>query len=633
VTWAYPVLGFAALWLVLLRWGRPQYRRALAENLRKRRLDFANTTIDISDETTVKVLAAALKSPDELLVVHTLGLIAHARSVDWAPHVLPLLAHPSPEVRTLALRHFEQAGKAGELPEAVADLLKAPESGVRAAAVSAVSAIGGPLADEQIAPFLDDPSPAVRGAALVALSRHGDPKWEKAVAFRLNAFLQSEDPGQRCEGARAIAALGKPEQAALLLPLLGNDVPTMVRIGAMRAAGELRSRSLLSPLIAALGLRPLALEAADALALYGPRIESDLEAALNDTTLPPALRSRIPAILGRLDTLAATEILGSHIRESDDSVRFEVLLALARKCPLSPSLCKELGPALLAEIREHYRLCVLRADLQDVEESSLLGEAIEARLRCSLDRICLVLRLLKPEGRLSALRLSLESGQGKERSMAIELLDTLLSGECKALLIPALEGPAERVLAIADRHFGIRRTSISERLTELSEGSDPWLRDCAAARIGGTMALPIMERVLFLKSADIFSQLSGEDLVPVAQRAQEVHFTAGETFIHQDEPGDCLYLIVDGEASIVVKGAGQIGTRGPKGAIGEMAIIWRRPRSADCIALTDITALKIDYEDFWELMDERPALGQGVIKVLALRLDAAMENLQHLRHE
>ncbi len=34
VTWSFPVLGFVALWLILLRWGRPQYRRALAENLR-----------------------------------------------------------------------------------------------------------------------------------------------------------------------------------------------------------------------------------------------------------------------------------------------------------------------------------------------------------------------------------------------------------------------------------------------------------------------------------------------------------------------------------------------------------------------------------------------------------------------
>jgi hypothetical protein len=86
--------------------------------------------------------------------------------------------------------------------------------------------------------------------------------------------------------------------------------------------------------------------------------------------------------------------------------------------------------------------------------------------------------------------------------MAIELLDTLLSGEGKALLIPALEGPPERVLTIAGKHLGIRRESVRDRLTELSKGNDSWLCSCAAARIGGTMALPIIERVLFLKSAE-----------------------------------------------------------------------------------------------------------------------------------
>ena len=144
------------------------------------------------------------------------------------------------------------------------------------------------------------------------------------------------------------------------------------------------------------------------------------------------------------------------------------------------------------------------------------------------------------------------------------------------------------------------------------------------------MGLPTIERVLFLKGAEIFSPLAGEDLLLLAQLAQEVRFQAGQTFIHQDEPGSCLYVVVDGEASIVVRGMGQIGTRGPRSAIGEMAIIWRRPRSADCVAHTDITALKIEYDDFWELMDERPALAQGVIKVLAQRLDVAMENQQRL---
>jgi CRP/FNR family cyclic AMP-dependent transcriptional regulator len=60
------------------------------------------------------------------------------------------------------------------------------------------------------------------------------------------------------------------------------------------------------------------------------------------------------------------------------------------------------------------------------------------------------------------------------------------------------------------------------------------------------MTLSTIERILFLKSADLFSQIASEDLVPVAHVAQEVHFSAGETFIRQGDAGECLYLIVHG---------------------------------------------------------------------------------------
>ena len=38
------------------------------------------------------------------------------------------------------------------------------------------------------------------------------------------------------------------------------------------------------------------------------------------------------------------------------------------------------------------------------------------------------------------------------------------------------------------------------------------------------MPLSTIERVLFLKGAELFNQIAGEDLVPVALVAQEVHF-------------------------------------------------------------------------------------------------------------
>ncbi|UCH27611.1 MAG: Crp/Fnr family transcriptional regulator [Trueperaceae bacterium] len=142
--------------------------------------------------------------------------------------------------------------------------------------------------------------------------------------------------------------------------------------------------------------------------------------------------------------------------------------------------------------------------------------------------------------------------------------------------------------------------------------------------------LSTIERVLFLKGADLFSNIDSEDLVPVAQVAEELHFEAGEAFIRQGELGDCLYLLVDGTVDIVIQGVGVVAQREPKSVIGEMAILSRQPRTADCIAKTDVTALKIGYHDFWELLAEKPPLALGVIKVLAQRLDEAVANLKKL---
>jgi CRP-like cAMP-binding protein len=144
------------------------------------------------------------------------------------------------------------------------------------------------------------------------------------------------------------------------------------------------------------------------------------------------------------------------------------------------------------------------------------------------------------------------------------------------------------------------------------------------------MPLSTIERVMFLKAAELFNQIASEDLVPVAMVAQEVHFSAGETLIRQGDPGDCLYVIVDGEASINIRGVGVVATRKAKSSLGEMGIISRQPRSADCVALTDLTALRIDHDDFWELLAEKPPLALGVIKVLSQRLDEAVANLQKL---
>jgi CRP-like cAMP-binding protein len=135
--------------------------------------------------------------------------------------------------------------------------------------------------------------------------------------------------------------------------------------------------------------------------------------------------------------------------------------------------------------------------------------------------------------------------------------------------------------------------------------------------------LTTIERVLFLRGVDLFAYVPDDVLARVAQVAQIVHFAPGEQFIEQGAAGDCLYVMIDGEAGILVDNQ-QVARRLAREVIGELAILDKHPRRATCVAITDITALKIDQNDFTALMEESPALLQGIIKVLIQTLDEAV---------
>jgi CRP-like cAMP-binding protein len=142
------------------------------------------------------------------------------------------------------------------------------------------------------------------------------------------------------------------------------------------------------------------------------------------------------------------------------------------------------------------------------------------------------------------------------------------------------------------------------------------------------MALATIEKVLFLKSVQLFDQIPAEQLVKVAQIAEEVVFEAGEAFIKQGEPGDCLYIVVEGAAVISLNGGGVVGQIGAKQVIGEMAILSGEPRNATCTAKDPLLALKIGRRDFWILLEERVEIAMGVIKTLVHNLNQANQKLQ-----
>src|SRR5689334_2473008 len=87
----------------------------------------------------------------------------------------------------------------------------------------------------------------------------------------------------------------------------------------------------------------------------------------------------------------------------------------------------------------------------------------------------------------------------------------------------------------------------------------------------------------------------------------------------EGEIGDSMYLIVGGRVQ-VFKGDRLVLELAERECVGEMAILDSEPRSATVRAVTAVSALKIEREDFYELLTQKLEIAQGIIKVLTRRL-------------
>ena len=131
-----------------------------------------------------------------------------------------------------------------------------------------------------------------------------------------------------------------------------------------------------------------------------------------------------------------------------------------------------------------------------------------------------------------------------------------------------------------------------------------------------------VEKVLFLKSIDLFRALPGEDLAQIAEIAEEVPVGADELVFAEGEPGDALYIVVEGRVR-VHQGDKLITELGERECFGEMSVLDSEPRSASVSALTEALLLKLGREEFKDILSERPEICLGIMKVLSRRLREA----------
>lgn len=131
-----------------------------------------------------------------------------------------------------------------------------------------------------------------------------------------------------------------------------------------------------------------------------------------------------------------------------------------------------------------------------------------------------------------------------------------------------------------------------------------------------------IEKVLLLRSIDIFSKTPDEYLVELVSLIEEVDYAAGETLIKKGETGTSMYIIASGQ--VQVSNGDQIyGTLGEREFFGELSALSPEPRSADITAIEDTHLLKIEGELLYELMSKHIEIVKNFMEVLCDRLRTA----------
>lgn len=139
-----------------------------------------------------------------------------------------------------------------------------------------------------------------------------------------------------------------------------------------------------------------------------------------------------------------------------------------------------------------------------------------------------------------------------------------------------------------------------------------------------------VEKVMVLKTVDIFAHTAEEILVDIAGLLKEITVASGATIFEKGERGDSMYIIIEGEVEALNEGRA-FTQMGERQVFGEMALLDGEPRTATIRATQPTRLLRLDQEPFYELMDDQIEIARGVIHVLLQRLRRRTEDVNRLQ--
>jgi twitching motility protein PilT len=122
----------------------------------------------------------------------------------------------------------------------------------------------------------------------------------------------------------------------------------------------------------------------------------------------------------------------------------------------------------------------------------------------------------------------------------------------------------------------------------------------------------------------LFRALKADQIPQLLKVAEVVGFSPGEVIVSQGEPSDSFFVVVDGKASVRVRGGSgedvELGLVPMPASVGEVGLLLGEPRTASVVALESVTAVKFSGRAFEAMFQKIPNFGTALSAGLAHRL-------------
>ena len=672
---SYASLTIVGLWIAMAIRVKRQYVAAFRNSLQQRVVEPQEVRLAAADLSTVETLVQELAHPDASRVVYAIDVL---ESLDKRNLVTPLLLyHASPIVRTRALAALGAARPdiAEQWAPQIRRMLGDADSGVRAAAITALSVISHEDATSLARPMLSDPDPRIRvtaAAALAGSTSKDDVDAAEATLVDIISDTSSGARDARRDVAAAIRQTSDPRFKRLLIPLLYDPAPEVAdeAMESVRAVG-LGDFVFVPTLITLLRHRRLKGQARSVLVGYGEPVIGPLGHFMQEPDEDVWVRRHIPATLALIRSQKSVETLAGALEDPDGFLRYKAVEALERLRRDSDGLVfphDKVERLALSQARQYFNYLSLRQNIfgkKALPADSLLALALSQKLERTEDRIFRLLGLVYPWKDIAAARWTLKHGDARNRASALEYLDNLLTGQLRKQIMPVIEEmPVEEKVRRGNVLLKTRPRDVEETLLQLINDDDQvvaaaaievvrqqkmWTlgddiehvlahRDArdwyvfeaaswalAERRMPADRRrelwhepLPAAELASRLRHLPLFASLTVDELFRLTGAGRQVRHEAGTVLLQAGSVPESIHLLLEGEIAASNADGGPRRIQAPA-ALGFTESLAGTPMRETLRTVDTAVTLMLSAEELRTLLSENIDLVVGLFATLAGR--------------